>query len=206
MRIGILGGSFNPPHVGHLALAQAALASGMVERVCLIPAAIPPHKAAPSQADPETRLAMTRLLAESDSRLMVDGLELERSGPSFTIDTVRQLTAGSPGSAYRVIIGSDLAKTFATWRDYRQLLRLSPPMIAERPGDLLGGRDDFVGMSDAEKDIMCRGRFAMEPVDMSSTMVRALLAGGAGDDELVCCLTPAVLRYIRRHNLYLSPN
>lgn len=200
--VGILGGSFNPPHVGHLALARTVLDSGLTDRVCLIPAAIPPHKAAPWQADAATRLAMTRLLAEADPRLLVDDIELGRAGVSFTIDTVSRLMELHPETSYRLIIGSDLAKTFASWRCYRDLLRLAPPLVAERPDSPFADDEEYSGMSAGEADVMRRGRFAMRPMDVSSTRVREMLAAGAPDEALLAYLTGPVLRFIREHNLY----
>lgn len=199
---GILGGSFNPPHVGHLALARAVLDQKLADEVCLIPAAVPPHKAVPKQAGPATRLTMARLLAQDDPRLCVDPLELERTGTSYTIYTVRELMAAHPGKQYRLIIGSDLAKTFASWREYKELLRLAPPLVAERPDTPFTGHDDYVGMTPDEVAIMSRGRFAMPPVDVSSTRVRALLAEGADDATLLQYLTAPVLAFIREMGLY----
>lgn len=201
MRIGILGGSFNPPHLGHLSLARTVLGLELVDRVCFIPAAVPPHKARPDET-PETRLAMTRLLVEEDERLLVDDLELHRGGPSFTIDTLETLAARHPGTTYRLVIGSDLAKTFATWREYSKILRLAPPLVAERPDSLFQGIDDYPGLSAEEIGIMTAGRFAMEHVDISSTLVRRLVGEGADDETLLTMLTPAVLRYVRERHLY----
>lgn len=202
--IGLLGGSFNPPHRGHLALARTVLDLGLVERVKLIPAAVPPHKKTPREADAETRLAMTRLLAEEDERLSVDDLELRRTGPSFSIDTVRQLEAAHPETCYRLIIGSDMAKAFATWREYRELLSLAPPLIAERPDSVFEGGpgDNYPGLTFEEIQVMQKGRFEMIPVDVSSTKIRNLLAEGAGDGEMLRYLTAGVLGYIRRKGLY----
>ncbi len=202
-RVGILGGSFNPPHVGHLALARTVLDLHLVDRVCLIPAAIPPHKATPRQADAPTRLAMAKLLAAEDSRLTVDDLELHRQGASYTIDTLRELLHKHPHHRYRLIIGSDLAKTFATWRDYREILRLAPPLVAERPDTPFHGDDDFANLNSEEAALIRAGRFDMRPVDVSSTKVRALLEAGAADNALLPYLTPRVLAFIREHRLYL---
>ncbi|MCD8139735.1 MAG: nicotinate (nicotinamide) nucleotide adenylyltransferase [Planctomycetaceae bacterium] len=202
MLVGILGGSFNPPHRGHLKLAQTVLDSGLTDQVCLVPAAQPPHKATPSQADAQVRLAMTRLLAEEDKRLSVDPIELEREGKSYTIDTLRRLTDAHPDTRYRLIIGSDLAKTFATWKGYRDILRLAPPLVAERPDDPFCGVGDYAGMTEEEAGIVRAGRFDMPPMAVSSTLVRNLLAGGADDDALRPYLTPGVLAFIRDHGLY----
>ncbi len=204
-RMGILGGSFNPPHVGHLSLARTVLDLGLADGVCLIPAAIPPHKATPRQADAPTRLAMTKLLAAEDPRLATDDLELHRQGASYTIDTLRELIRKHPHYHYRLIIGSDLAKTFATWRDYRDILRLAPPLVAERPDEPFHGDADFVGLAPGEAAVVKAGRFDMRPVDVSSTKVRQLLEAGADDPTLLRYLTPRVLAFIREHRLYPPP-
>ncbi len=204
MRIGILGGTFNPPHRGHLALARTVLDLALADSVALIPAALPPHKAKPVEVDPATRLAMTRLLAESDARLRVDDIELRRDGPSFTIDTVRELSASNPGDTYRLIIGSDLAKTFATWRSFRELLELAPPLVAERP-DWQFAHDaaaDFPGMSDRERNVVLQGRFPMRHLHVNSTLVRELIENGADDNALAAYLTEPVLAFIRSRRLY----
>lgn len=205
MATGILGGSFNPPHYGHLGLAEAALASGLVERILFIPAAVPPHKAAPAQADPATRLAMTELLAAGDPRLAVDGIELERSGPSYTADTLRALRERSPGTNYRLVIGSDMAKMFSSWRDYRALLRDAPPLVAERPDAKLEGgnaREMFPGLPPEEAAVLMAGRFAMPPTPINSTLIRRRIAEGAGERELLGYMPAAILDFIRRRRLY----
>lgn len=201
---GILGGSFNPPHRGHLALARTVLDLGLVGGVTLIPAAVPPHKNIPCEADAETRLAMTKLLAGEDARLEVDDLELRRNGPNYTIDTMRQLIAANPDRTYRLIIGSDMAKMFALWRDFGDLLRLAPPLIAQRPDSVLAGSDEemFPGVTAAQAETMKRGMFRMEPHDISSTDIRRLLADGADDATLLPYLTLPVLAFIRQNTLY----
>ncbi len=200
MRVGIFGGSFNPPHRGHLALARAVLERDLVDRVLLIPAAVPPHKAAPS-VTPDVRFEMTRLLAAEDEHFGVDDIELRRVGPSFTIDTILELRRRLPESGFRLVIGSDMAKSFATWRCYRDLLRLAPPLVAERPDSPLGP-DDFTAFGEEDGAILRRGVFPMRPVDISSTAVRRRVAEGAGDDELLALLTRPVLDVVRRRNLY----
>lgn len=201
---GILGGSFNPPHRGHLALARTVLDLGLADSVVLVPAAIPPHKALPSQADADTRLRMAMLLASEDDRIGVDDLELRRDGPSYTVDTLRMLRERNPDVAYRLIIGSDLAKTFASWREYHEVLRLAPPLVAERPDDIFGGAEDFAGLSTEDKGILVDGRFEMRPVDISSTKVRAFLSEGADDELLLHYITRPVLDFIRERGLYVS--
>lgn len=204
-RVGILGGSFNPPHRGHLALARTVLDLGLADRVCLIPASVPPHKILSGHVDAPIRLAMARILAREDLRLDVDDIELGRAGPSYTVDTLRELIRSNPGRTYRIVIGSDLAKTFATWREYREILRIAPPLVAERPGFAFRGAGDFPGMSPGEAAALSAGRFDMRPIDISSTAVRALVARGAGDAELERYVTPPLLAFIREKRLYTDP-
>lgn len=202
MRTGILGGSFNPPHRGHLALAKTVLDLDLVDAVCLIPAATPPHKRIAGHVDARLRLAMSELLAGEDGRLRVDDVELERTGPSYSIDTVLELRKRHPGVEYRLIIGSDMAKSFGTWREYRELLRLAPPLVAERPDDVFLGAGDYGALPAEAVRVLEAGRFAMTPVDVSSTKVRDRIAAGADDEELLAYLTRPVLSFVREHDLY----
>lgn len=204
MRKGLLGGSFNPPHVGHLALARAALESGRVDRVVLIPAAVPPHKRAPAEVGIDARLAMTRLLCGSDDRLEVSDVEKGGAGPSYTIDTVRRLGEEDPGCAFRLIIGSDMALMFGIWKDHEALLRLAPPLVVERPGFPVRGfpAESFPGLTAAEVDILRAGSLPMPPVAVSSTMIRDALRRGAAAVELSRCLSPEVMEYVKKNNLY----
>lgn len=203
MRVGILGGSFNPPHNGHLALARRVLELGLAERVMLVPAAVPPHKVTPRE-DSATRLAMTELLAAEDARLEVNDIELERPGPSYTVDTVRQLVAERQADVFHLIIGSDMASTFATWREFRELLRLAAPLSAERPDSVFAAdlRQRYPGMTSEEMSVMERGRFIMTPVPISSTLIRTRIAAGASDAELLTLMPASVLRFVRERGLY----
>ncbi|MDR2391184.1 MAG: nicotinate (nicotinamide) nucleotide adenylyltransferase [Planctomycetota bacterium] len=204
--VGILGGSFNPPHRGHLALARTTLDLGLVQTVLLVPAAHPPHKEIPRDADAPTRLRMAELLAAEDPRLSVDGLELSRSGPSYTIETIRELMAGRHENRYRLIIGSDMARIFASWREFREILRLAPPLVAGRSGIPFSGLPvpPYPGLSPEESAILAAGRFPMAPVDISSTAVRHLLQKGADDEELLVWLTRPVFDFIRANGLYAA--
>jgi nicotinate (nicotinamide) nucleotide adenylyltransferase len=206
MRIGILGGSFNPPHFGHLALARAALETGEVECVLFIPAATPPHKVIPSGTNPEMRYEMTLLLAKEDAHMAVDPLELERTGPSYTIDTLHELAGQNPGNTYRLIIGSDMALMFSKWKDYREILRLAPPLIAERPDALLrrtqSPTEMFRDLDSRDAEVLFAGLFPMEPVPINSTLIRERIQAGAEDEEMLRYLPATVLAYIKKHGLY----
>ena len=202
MRIGILGGTFDPPHLGHLGLARGALATGEVERVLLVPARVPPHKERPDISSPQTRLALARLLAGEDARLEVSGIELGLPAPSYTIDTVRHLCAQWPGESFRLIIGADMAEIFGTWREAEDLLRLAPPLVARRPGFALPegfGETCPAGLSPAGRRILLAGMFEMPEADVSSSDIRAACRAGRIPQEM---LTEAVAGFIRENGLY----
>jgi len=134
MRIAIIGGSFNPPHIGHLILAEEILDTQNYDKVLLIPASIPPHKVPQGDPGAERRLAMLRACAEGWPQIAVDTCELEREGVSYTIDTLKGIYQkydcdGKPG----LIIGDDLAKDFMTiWKDPQKILDLADMIIAHR--------------------------------------------------------------------------
>ncbi|MCX7934463.1 MAG: nicotinate (nicotinamide) nucleotide adenylyltransferase [Planctomycetota bacterium] len=200
--VGILGGTFDPPHRGHLLLAQAACAAARLSRVLLIPAANPPHKKRADMAPACHRLAMTKLLAEADSRLGVDDREIRRGDTSYTIDTLRELAAEHPEWRLRLIMGADMAMIFHTWRAAEEVLRLAPPLVAERPGTPLP--PDLVSAGPAEISVAGRrllqsGRFFMPACDISSTRIRAALGRG---EDVSAFLLSSVLAYIQRHGLY----
>jgi len=213
--VGLLGGTFDPPHRGHRALAAAALACGRLDAVWLVPSARPPHKDRPGMSSPGHRLAMARLLAESLGRTEVSDIELRREGPSFTVDTVRELARLHPDRRFRLVIGWDMAVSFATWREAGRLARLAPPLVAWRPspGTALGtpakNPDCFGEWPEILRTIpghpcgeMC---LPMRPDSVSSTAVRAALANGQPRPFPPDWLVPAVSAYIKRHHLYADP-
>ncbi|HYE77726.1 MAG TPA: nicotinate (nicotinamide) nucleotide adenylyltransferase, partial [bacterium] len=131
MRLGILGGSFDPPHHAHLAMARAALAWGL-DQVLLIPARVPPHKQTHALTDPYLRYAMAELAALNEPGLLVDPLELEREGPSYTIDTLRALHGRGDLEECFVLVGEDNWRTLGTWKDLDQFPPLARFMVFER--------------------------------------------------------------------------
>src|SRR4051794_32106083 len=116
-RIGILGGTFNPPHLAHLLCAQEAQTQLELERVVLMPVGAPPHKEAPDDPGAEHRLEMCRLATAKDERLAVSRLELDREGRSYTVDTLRAINASAPGDDLTFIVGGDMAPSLPTWRE-----------------------------------------------------------------------------------------
>lgn len=194
--LGVLGGSFNPPHHGHLALARTALEQLGLERVLLVPARMAPHKRELPDPGPEQRLQMCRLACQDDPRIEVSTLELERPGPSYTVDTLRLIRASDPSVPLTLILGADMARTLPTWREPREIVRLAALAVAER--DRSGQRAVLQALEPLSED--ARVSFLeMDPVAASSSQVRAMVASGQDVRELVC---ERVATHIARYGLY----
>ena len=135
-RIGILGGTFNPPHLGHLELARHARDELGLAEVWLVPARLAPHKAGARDQDPgpEHRLAMCRLAVAGEPRLSVSEIELEREGPSYTVDTLISIHDQHPDVQPTLILGADVAATLPSWQRPAELLELADLAVALRPG------------------------------------------------------------------------
>ena len=199
-RIGILGGTFNPPHLGHLAIARHARDELGLDRVLFMPVHTPPHKEAEEDPGPEHRLAMCRLAVAAEPGLEVSELELRRAGPSYTVDTLRELHDQRPRDELVFLLGADMARTLPSWREPREILRLAHPAVAEREGAAraeivrvicsLGAQPDQVSFLD------------MPPIAVSSSLVRERAAAGETIDDLV---PAAVARYIEERRLYDAP-
>jgi nicotinate-nucleotide adenylyltransferase len=199
-RLGVLGGTFNPPHLGHLAVACRALAQLDLEQVVLMPSHTPPHKPSGDDPGPLHRLRMCRLAVE-DRRcagLGVCALEIERAGPSYTVDTLLTLharaDASHPAPRLTLILGSDMARTLPRWRRADELVELADIAVAERPADR---REEVV---QALASLHPRLAFLEMPtIDISSSLVRERVAQGEPVAELV---GSAVADYIAEHRLY----
>jgi nicotinate-nucleotide adenylyltransferase len=195
-RIGILGGMFNPPHLGHLALARAAASELSLDLVLFTPVLIPPHKPAKWDPGADHRLRMCELAVQGDERLGVCTLELERPGPSYTVDTLRTIHASHPHAELTLILGADMARTLGSWREPLEILELARIAVAERDGSKQAEViDALVPLSGRERTVF----LGMEPHDVSSSLVRRRLTSGAPIEPLV---GPEVADYIARHELY----
>ncbi len=204
--IGILGGSFNPPHTGHIALARDARAELGLDRVLLMPLHTPPHKPAGDDPGPVHRLEMTRLAAAGEPGLEVSPLEIERGGPSYTADTLRKIHDGDPDADLTFIVGADTALTLPAWRAPGTVLGLARLAVATRPGSDRGEVLETIGRirldgapGEAPRATPEPVFLSMSPLEASSTDARDRLATGRSVDGL---LAPAVERYIREHGLY----
>jgi nicotinate-nucleotide adenylyltransferase len=197
VRIGILGGTFNPPHLGHLVCAQEAYLDLRLDRVVLMPARIPPHKPVEDEPGIEHRLEMCRLaIAGDEQRFEVSDLEACREGTSYTVDTLEELHANQPESELFLIVGGDVALGFGSWRDPERVLALATLAVAQRPGTARSAVERTLSEVAGGQ----RARFfAMPEIGISSTMLRER----ARDGEPTRYLTPdAVRSYIDQHRLY----
>ena len=133
MRIGILGGTFDPIHLGHLAAARAAMDCERLDRVLFIPTGIPPHRAG-TVADGNERVEMCRLAIAGETHFEVSDIEVQRNDVSYTVDTLRELKRLHPGDELFLILGWDAAKLFATWHEPAEVRRLASVVVVTRPG------------------------------------------------------------------------
>jgi nicotinate-nucleotide adenylyltransferase len=207
-RIGLFGGSFDPVHAGHLHAARAALRAFHLDRVAFVPARLSPHKPGRVLASGEDRMQMLALATAGEPRFVVLGLELEREGPSYTIDTVRALPAAL-GEAEDVpiylILGSDNLVGLESWREAAALIGRVQPVVVHRSEDLGGALQQIerrLGPAVAER--IRSGYLKLPPVPASSTAIRARLSSSVDPvpraEEVE--LAPAVHDYIRAHGLY----
>ena len=196
-RIGLFGGSFDPPHRGHLLLAQTALLHLALDELRWVPAGQPwqrQHRLAAA----EQRAAMVGAAIASEPRFLLDRRELERSGPSYTIDTLRELHAERPQGALFLLIGEDQSQRLPTWHAWQEIVACATLAIASR------GAARPVPL--ALQAVAHRAvRLPMPKVDISSTAIRAQLASGRPAEELAPQMLPqAVARYIDRHHPYAA--
>jgi nicotinate-nucleotide adenylyltransferase len=196
-RLGVLGGTFDPIHVGHVTLAREAIACAHLDRLLLLPASIPPHKHAAS-ASADDRLEMCRLACAELPHVEVSDLELRRDGPSFTVDTLQALHDEEAGAELSLVLGWDAARLLPAWREPRRVLELAGLVLFRRPG-VPGPTDDDLRAAgiDAARTVLCD----VATPEVDATEIRRRAATGASLDGLV---PPAVAAYIAAHGLYGS--
>jgi len=206
-RFGVLGGSFNPIHVGHLSIAQQVRNALDLECVFLIPAAISPHKQSDKDmASPQDRLVMCQQAVRNMNGLAVSAIELRRGGVSYTIETARELrSAYGEEAEIRFIIGSDSLAELPVWRDADELVRIADFAIADRREEPIKDKlweqvRDKLGGEAEEK--LRQSVVRIERVDVSSTLIRQLLRSG---EKIPGYLRKDVEHYIRKKGLYGAP-
>lgn len=198
--IGIIGGSFDPIHVGHLILAQDAAEAFALDRVLFVPCAQAPHKPAGPVAPAADRAAMIGLAVAGDPRFELCRLELDRGGVSYTYDTVSALRAAYPDAALRFVIGADTLTELHSWRRIGDLLELCEFVTIARPGfRLLDLKPGDLRLPGALAGELLRRVAVGHAVDVSSSDIRMRLARGVGVRYLV---PDSVNTYISEHHLY----
>jgi nicotinate-nucleotide adenylyltransferase len=168
VKLGLFGGSFDPPHIGHLLVAGDAFEMLGLDRVCFVPACAQPLKVGRAVAAAADRLAMVRLLVGSDPRFTVDPIEIDRAGLSYMVDTLAELAGRSPGAELFLLVGADVPRAFAQWREPERIAQLATIVVLARAGtptdlSLLPGRPQSV---------------ATRRVDVSSTEIRERVRAG----------------------------
>jgi nicotinate-nucleotide adenylyltransferase len=182
-RIGLLGGTFNPPHHGHLLMAAEALDQLGLDRVDLVPVHTPPHKEAVGDPGPEERAELCRLAVGVDPHLGVQLVEIHRGGSSYTVDTLRQVHGSSPGDELTFIVGGDVAQGLPTWREPAEVLRLARLAVAQREGTPREDVLERVGQVPGGRERVVF--FDMPRMDVSSSLVRRRVAAGRSIRYLV---------------------
>ena len=194
MRLGVLGGSFDPVHNAHLIVGELAQEQLDLDRVLFVVSAAQPLKAGRHVASPEQRSRMVELALEGANGLHVDRRELERPGPSFTVDTLRELAREQPGAELVLIMGADVARDFGKWREPEEIRSLAKIAVCHRsetagPGHWVAGFESF------------EFRVDVPTLDISSSVVRARVAAAL---PLLGWVPPAVADYIAGSRLYGS--
>ncbi len=186
MKVGILGGTFDPPHLGHLIAAQDAVMVLGLDRVLFIPAGTPPHKRDRSRSPAEVRLAMTRAAVAGDPRFLVDPRETQRAGPSYTVDTLVELRGAMPDARLFLLVGADQYRELETWHRAAEIRSLCQVVVLDREGA-------------ASPREPADQRVAVTRIDVSASEVRARVRLGHPIRYLV---PPAVEALIEERQLY----
>ena len=193
--IGVMGGTFDPVHVGHIAAARLARRCAGLDVVLLVPAGIPPHKPG-AEAPAADRLEMCRLAVEGESGLAIWDVEVRRGGRSYTVDTLRELRRLRPRDRLHLVLGWDAAREIGSWREPAEVLALADLVVLARPGVKAPTEADL-RLAGLDPD---RVRLCLEPTpDVNATEIRERAAAGQDLDGLVA---PDVAAYIAAHRLY----
>jgi nicotinate-nucleotide adenylyltransferase len=196
LRVGILGGAFNPPHLGHLVCAQEALVQLELDRVLFVPVGVAPHRTLDDDPGPESRLEMVELAIADDERFTTSRIEMDREGPSYTADTLEQLREESPKDELFLILGGDQAAALASWHEPEKVLERATLAVFER---LSWGRNAIVikiGRLVGARDV----RYLDMPlIQVSSSAIRRRVREGVPIRYLV---PDKVVDYIATNKLY----
>jgi nicotinate-nucleotide adenylyltransferase len=190
MRLGLFGGTFDPPHLGHLLAAVDAVEALALDRLIFVPAARQPLKADMHTAPAAARLAMTHRLVGDDRRFGVDAIEIDRDGLSFTVDTLRAFAARAPEAEHFFLLGADAWRTFPQWREPAEIMRLATVVVLTRGGE---------PVSPASPGLRALRVMPARRIDISSTEIRSRVRAGL---SLRGFVPEAVREYIEENGLY----
>lgn len=199
MRIGFFGGSFDPIHIGHLILAEQCREQARLDEVWFVPSATSPHKRHGPTAGDRQRLEMVQIAIAGHSAFQVSEIELRRGGVSYTVDSLRELTAARPQDDWFFLLGGDALGEFARWREPAEICRLAIPLVYARPGsppdlDLLQPFVDEHRFAELRRNVI-----SAIQIDVRSTELRELVRTGRS----IRYLTPrSVEKYIETHRIY----
>jgi nicotinate-nucleotide adenylyltransferase len=198
-RVGLYGGAFDPPHIGHLALANCAIEQLQLDRLYVLPTGHAWHKTR-SLTAAHHRLAMTQQNFENCDKVTVDDREIRREGPTYTIDTLNELKESHSDAEFFIVMGADQAQQFQTWKYWQQIASHATLAVAQRPSSTenLGWTDEWHNQN------LIKTILLNMPIKMvSATDIRSRIRQGALPTE---DLMPAVSQYIQHHHLYLEPH
>ena len=189
MKIGIFGGTFDPPHIGHLIAAQDACVQLALDRVLFVPAGQPPHKLDQKVSPPELRLEMLMAALADDERFQVSQVELRRAGPSYMVDTLRELRRDFSGDDLFLLLGADQVRELHTWREPEEVARLAHIVLISRTGVV----------AVPQLQVLVGQSIEVTRIDVSATQIRNRIAAGQSIRYLV---PAAVEQIIHRRGLY----
>ena len=203
MRLGIFGGTFDPVHFGHLALAEACFAAENLDELWLVPAASPPHKGGKKLSRFDQRKEMLELAIAGNEKFKIEPMEADRPGPSFTIDTLLEIHKRKPNDELFLIIGGDSALEFSTWKDPAKIASLATLVVRIRPGFIMPTEQEFISQLGKELGVVPKVIFVAGPpfLDVSSSLLKERVSNNKSIRYL---LPRAVEVYIQQKKLYLS--
>ena len=198
IRVGVYGGTFAPVHNGHVAAAKAFIEQMQLDILYVIPTAIPPHKQIDASDDPFHRYRMCEIAFRNEEKVFVSDMEIKRGGASYTVDTLRALSA--PDRRLFLLMGTDMMLTLGNWRESDEIFKLCYPIYARRERDpILESRIIEKNTEYLQKHGKIVRRLVCDAIELSSTEIRDLVASGAPISHLV---PPAVEVYIKKNGLY----